>query len=529
MQQKPRMQDVSILAWVVENGIKSEKGEPLDWSDRLFLLGILRDWSQEIVIKKCSQVGGSLVFNIKCFFGLVKWGWNIIYTMPTDGDVESFVKTKTNPLIRHNMHVLPGMSQDSIYLKQINDRNLNFRGTISKTAAISTSSDLNVHDEASRSDQPTMEQYKSRLDASPFKGRWFFSNPTTEKDILDEKWKLSDQKEWHVTCNNGHQEYMVWPDSIDLVKRVFVCKTCKMELTREQRRRGKWLALYPGRPISGYHISHLMAPWKTADDIIKDSEGDQEYFYNFVLGEPYNPGDLSVTRSTILDNWTPKSLETGNWYLGVDVGNIKHFVLGSEKGPIRVGRFSAWEDLDDLLAVYKPKCFVIDANPDNTAARHYVATYTNALMSVFKENTENPQTIVWWGTDTDTPDNPGNRRGIVYSNRNRVLDQLIDYILRAQMLFGVESNAEFREFVKHWETLRRVKVTNARGIESYEWDSTTGVDHYVFATLYYYLATLRQGDGTFFAPPNGQLPVFIDNNNVVGDISEVIGDANKWN
>lgn len=528
MKEKIKMQDISILAWIVENDIKNEKGEVLDWTDRLFLLAILRDWSKEIVIKKCSQVGGSVVFNLKAFFGLIKWGFNIIYTMPTDSDVEGFVKTKTNPLIRHNMHVLSGMSSDSIYLKQINDRNLRFAGTISKTTAISTTADLNIHDEASRSDQPTMEQYKSRLDASPFKGRWFFSNPTTEKDILDEKWKESDQKEWHVTCDNGHQDFMSWPESVDIVDKKFQCRVCQTELSREQRRRGKWIATRPGKVISGYHISHLIAPWKTAEEIVKDSEGDQEYFYNFVLGEPYNPGNLRVTRSTILDNWTPKDLSKGKqWYLGVDVGNMKHYVLGTELGVVKVGRFSNWQDLDDIMAMYKP-LLVIDAMPDNTMSKYYVETYENALMSFFKENADNPQTIVWWGENTGKIDGPGNRKGIVYSNRNRVIDQLIDHILNAKMLFGVASDRDFREFVQHWETLRRVKVTNTRGIESYEWDSTTGVDHYVFATLYYYIAMLGTGAGEFFSLANGEKPEFIGNDNVVGDIGDIIEQANQW-
>jgi hypothetical protein len=70
-----------------------------------------------------------------------------------------------------------------------------------------------------------------------------------------------------------------------------------------------------------------MAPWITADEIIRDSEGDQEYFYNFVLGEQYNPGDLSVSRSTILDIWTPKDITTENYYIGVDVVNIKWYTM----------------------------------------------------------------------------------------------------------------------------------------------------------------------------------------------------------
>lgn len=526
--QKYRMQDISILAWVLENELKSEKGEPLDWSDRLFLLPILADWSKEIVIKKCSQVGGSVVFNLKAFFALLKWGLNVIYTMPTDGDVESFAKTKTNPLITNNPHVLGDMSGDSIYLKQVGGRNLHLKGTVSKTAAISTSADLNVHDEASRSDQAMMEQYKSRLDASPFKGRWFFSNPTTEKDIVDQKWHESDKKEWYVKCSNGHEDYMSWPDSIDLARKVFCCRLCKVELSREQRRRGRWIATAPGKAISGYHISHLMAPWKTAPEIIADSEGDQEYFYNFVLGEPYNPGDLRVSRATILDNWTPKDLTTGKWFLGVDVGNVKHYVLGSETGAIKVGKFTDWQVLDDIMAMYKP-AYVIDANPDNTMARYFVDKYPNGYMSVFKENADNPQTLVWWGHNTNMIDAPGNREGIVYSNRNRIIDQLIDRILRAEILFGVASDRVFKDFVAHWETLRRVKVVNAKGIESYEWQSTTGQDHFVFATLYYYLALLggRQDGVLLPATGGGDLPELIKGD-TMGDIGDIIEQANRW-
>ena len=128
-QQNFNIEDYSILAWVVKNQIKSEKGEVLDFHDRLFLLDILTDWSQEIAWKKCSQVGGSIIFNIKVFFALLKMGWNIIYTMPSDSDVESFVKAKTNPLIRANQHVLGKLNSDAIYLKEVGDRFLHMAGS----------------------------------------------------------------------------------------------------------------------------------------------------------------------------------------------------------------------------------------------------------------------------------------------------------------------------------------------------------------------------------------------------------------
>lgn len=521
-----KAEDVSILAWVLNNKIKSEKGEELRFSDRLFLLDILTDWSREQVWKKCSQVGGSVVYNVKCLFALLKFGWGIIYTMPTDGDMEKFVKTKTNPILSANPGIFRGIDTDSVYLKMIQKCPWFFKGTISKTAAISDTADLLVHDEVSRSDQPTVESYKSRTKASKYKGRWMFSNPTTEKDVLDERWKKSDQKEWHIRCGGcALEQTLTWPESIDIARQCFQCKACGRVITNEERRKGRWIdrdgrvwdgLLNPKYRVSGWHTSHLIAPWIEAPEIIEDSEGDLEYFYNFVLGEPYNPGDLSVSRNTILDIWTPKELVTRSYYLGVDVGNVKHFVLGSERGIIKVGRFTKWQDLDDMMAMYKP-VLVIDAMPDNTMARYYVDTYEQAYMSFFQDNTNNPQTILWWGE--------GDKQGIIYSNRNRILDQLINDMLNAKFLIGVPSDKDLKEYVKHWETLRRVKVTNARGIESYEWDSTTGTDHYCFATLYYRLAVLTLGAGALLGEPDPSKYDFFAGG-VVGDFGQMFELAN---
>lgn len=508
----------SILDWIIKNQLRNEKGEILDYSDRLFWLDILTDWSQEIAIKKSVQVGGSVTFNIKVLFAVEVFKLNVIYTFPTDSDVSEFVKSKTNPILQNNPSVFKGLDTDSVEMKKINGRNLFFKGTVSKTAAIMTTSDVNVHDEISRSDQKVIGDYKGRTKASNYKGSWVFSNPTVEKDLLDQKWQESDKKEWMITCGECKLEQMlIWPDSIDINRQCFQCTACKKAISNDIRRNGRWVAQEPGKSVSGYHISLLMASWVTAAEIIKDSQGDQEYFYNFILGEPYNPGDLRVSRSTILDNWTPKSLVTNNYYLGVDVGNVKHYVLGSEKGVIKVGRFSKWQELDDLITFYKPVSGVIDAMPDNTMSKYYVDTYPQMQMSFFQENANNPQALVWWGE--------GEKQGVVYSSRDRVIDKLIYEIINAKILFGLASDYDFREYLKHWETLRRVKETNAKGIERYIWDSTTGEDHFVFATLYYWLALQGVGNGKVFSntsTPTFQLIKETSQGPVMGDIGEMI-------
>lgn len=190
----------SILNWIVDNKIKNEKGEVIDFYDRPFLLDILADWSQEITIKKCSQVGGSLSFALKTAFLVSNFVYNVIYTFPTDSDTNEFVSTKINPIIRNNPHVFKTNDTDNIERKGINGNFIYFKGTVSKTAAISTASDVLIHDEADRSDQKVLIDFRSRTKASKYKARWLFSNPTTDKGATDEAWALSDKKEWCITC-----------------------------------------------------------------------------------------------------------------------------------------------------------------------------------------------------------------------------------------------------------------------------------------------------------------------------------------
>lgn len=531
MKSVPQKQYVSILLWLTDRGILNEKAEAFDWYNRPFLLDILTDFTPNQVVMACAQVGKSITFFLKILFAVKYYRFNVIYTMPSDDDVRESVASKVNKLLQANKHEFGGMDTDSIERKEINDRFVFFKGTISKTAAISTSADLLVHDEVSRSDQGAIETYKSRIKASKFKGRWLFSNPGTERDELDLAWQKSNQMEWHITCPNcADEHFLTWPDSVDIEKKRYICKKCKEPISDDVRRKGKWVAQYPDRTfdlvknpsgINGRHISHLMCPDISLDEIISDSQGDPAYFNNFVLGLAYSPGDLSVSKTTILDLWTPKDLRTPQIYLGVDVGNLKHYVIRSEKGLVKIGRFSAWAELDSIINFWKPSSGVIDSNPDNTAARHYVDTYPWMQMSTFQENNNDPQTIVWWGENE--------RKGTVYSHRDRILDQFLTNMLEAKWLIGLQTDAMFHLYIKHFETLRREKVTNNKGIERYVWASTTGEDHFVFADLYSYLAMLGNGEGTFYKElSKDDLPSVLGADNVY-DVSRMFHENNYGN
>lgn len=512
----------SILQWLTEQGIVSEKGEPFDWRNRPFLLDILTDMHPKQVVMACAQVGKSVTFSLKTLFAVKHMRFNVIYTMPTDSDVKEFVASKFNKILQSNASEFRGMASDNVDRKELNDRFIFFKGTVSESAPISTSADLLVHDEVSRSNQPAIEVYKSRTKASPYKGRWLFSNPGPERDELDLAWQKSDQRLWTVTCAAcGQDQDLVWPDSVDIERRRYRCRTCDATISDDDRRFGRYVAQNPGAEVHGYRISHLMCPDITLKEIIEDSEGDPGYFNNFVLGLAYTPGDLQVTKSTITDIWTPRfsEIDVGPRFIGIDVGNIKHYVIRTAKGIVKIGRFTKWEDLDAIIALWKPQAGVIDAMPDNTAAKHYVETYPWMEMSFFKENADNPQMIIWRGE--------GDRDGIVYSHRDRAIDRMLTDMIEAKWLIAAPADKDFGDFIKHFETLRREKVVNNKGIERYIWASTTGVDHYVFACLYADIAMTGGGDGAFFGTGGGTetKPTAIDAENVY-DPSELFRMAN---
>jgi hypothetical protein len=91
---------------------------------------------------------------------------------------------------------------------------------------------------------------------------------------------------------------------------------------------------------------------------------------------------------------------------------------------------------------------------------------------------------------------------------------LIDDMVQAEFLIGVPSNKDFLLFIKHFENLRRVKETNAKGIENYVWDSVTTENHLVFASLFYRLAVASQSNGTFIPLTPKPYQIISDDNKV---------------
>lgn len=491
------LSEISIHAFIQEHQIKNEQGMPLDFRDHLFLFDIYADQSPKLVCYKAAQIGFSTMAILKSLWLAKHKHLDIIYTMPSSSDMKDFVGGKVNRLIVQNPVLLDYVKdKDSIEQKQVGDNIIYYRGTWTEKAAIAVSSDLNIHDEEDRSKQEVIQQYASRLQHSQHKWEWHFSNPSVEGNGVSRYWSLSDQKHWFISCSSCDEEqYLSWPDSVDVSRRVFQCKECKKELTREERRVGRWVRKYKDREYSGYWISLLMAPWITAEEIIKYHETKSaEYFSNFVLGLPYVGEGNQVTPDIIYRNCTPDINSQERVVIGCDSGLKKHYVLGNKDGIFYAGIAADWSEIDSLLKKYERSIAIIDALPDLTEPRRLREKYPGRVYLCHYARDRKTMQVVRWGKKKEL--------GNVLVDRNRMMQIVIDDFAGKKIpLQGTQD--DWAEFESHFATLYKVTEVDTLGVPQSVWATSNGMDHFCHAALYWRVGMdrFKNDGGKIFTEP----------------------------
>ncbi len=480
--------EYSVPIWILKHEIKTEKSIPFEFKNHFFLFDIARDMTPEQVFKKCGQIGVSVLLNLKVWWLARFRKISSIYTMPSDSDVEEFSKTKTDPIFQANQSIRDSLTLNNTFLKEVNGIFIYFKGTRSKSAPISTTTDILIHDEKDRSDMKIIEGYQSRITASEYRWTWAASNPSQYNAGVDIDWQRSDKKEWFIRCLGcNEKQYLTWEDNVDETKKIFICKNCKRELTDRERAKGIWEKTGAG-DVSGYHISQLMAPWISADYLIQQkNKVGIEVFRNFNLGEPYSAGDTYDFSRILLDNWTNEAIDGGQLYMGVDVGKIKHWVLGSDKGIFKIGKCERREELEEIIGKYKPLC-VIDSGPERTWAEEFRNKFPNVWICFYQKDRQQQDLITWGGMKNS--DEAYKKLGYVWVDRNRNIDDLVYNMQRGEIQFRLYRE-DMEQIIAHFGTMRRVERTNALSQKIYEWETTNGVNHFASALWFYWIARKR--------------------------------------
>jgi hypothetical protein len=469
----------SIHAWITKYNIKTENGLPYDYENHLFWFDILNDWHPKQVWLKAAQVGGSLVANLKLMWAVKHFGMNSIYTMPTSADVKEFVGGKTNMLISQNPILQEWVKdKDTIEQKRIGDNIVYFRGTFTERAALSVSSDLNIHDEEDRSNRKVIDQYASRQQHSPYQWEWRFSNPSLIGAGVDAKWQLSDKREWFITCSHCEKEqYLKWPDNIDLEREMYVCAYCGGDIDKD-RRKGAWK---PTGSVDadwrGYHVNLMMAPWVPASKIINEFKTKSfEYFANFVLGLPFEGSGGKVTEEQFFSNLTEA---TPDWktqvVIGMDTGLPNWYVVGTKYGAYVNKSCDGYDDVERLLQRFPKAIVVMDQGGDLIRPRELQEKYPGRIFLCYYRADRKAMTLIDWGK--------GVENGKVVADRNRVIQMLMDELRESRIpLFGTKE--DWWEMWLHISNMYRVMEEDNLGQERLKWERV-GPDHLFHALTYW--------------------------------------------
>lgn len=511
--------------WIKKYAIKTETGQPIDFKDHAFLYDIYNDLSPKQVALKAAQIGFTTLEILKSFYVANKKHFDIIYTLPTESDVQEFAGGKVNRIVAHNPILqLWTKDKDTVEQKAVGNNLIYYRGTWTQKQAIMVSSDLNIYDEVDASKQDVIEQYSTRLQHSPHKWEWYFSHPSAEGTGVDRFWTRSDQKHWFITCRScKEQQYLSWPQSIDSGRQCFQCKSCKAELPDDVRRYGRWVNKYADREFSGYWIPLLICPWVSAKEIIDyNKHKSEEYFYNKVLGLPYVGGGNKLTKALLMQNLTPELLtpdKDERVVIGVDTGKKIHFVAGTERGLFYYSEATDYDELESLLERWPRAIAVIDQGGDLIGSRKLREAYPGRVFLCSYGADRKTKELVRWGKNDEL--------GAVTADRNRIIQLVVDEFSDKRIpLQGGEN--DWYDYWLHWNNLTRVKEEQENGMIRKIW-VRNGDDHWAHATAYWRVGISRFGSagGKLLISENKQ-PVIATDTPIPFDIKDMIKKKDDW-
>lgn len=496
----------SPALWILKHKIKNEVGIPIDFTKRKFLWDIYNDLSPKQVLLKPPQIGATVMNALKSMYVAKKLNRQIIYTLPTQGDVQDMVGGSFNRIIAQNPILMDWVKDhDTIEQKTVGSSMIFYRGTFTAKQAMMIPSGLNIHDEVDASDPQVITQYETRLQAQEDGGwRWYFSHPSLASHGVDIYWEQSDKKEWFIKCNHcEHEQTLNWPNNINSETQEYICSSCKGVLPDSVRINGCWKPTAAGE-FSGYHISQLMLYNKSAKDIIKafdDPQKDRQYFYNYVLGLPYISSDDRIDPTVVLKNCVdvvnPQESRT---IIGADTGHGIHYVLLNKDGVFyydHATNITASKDPYDVikghLDKFKKSIAVFDQGGDLIGVRKLQAEYPGRVFLVFYRKDRKSVELSQWGEDYEY--------GKVQVDRNRMMTLVVEQMRDIGRVKLNGTRDEWSEFASHFGNMYReklfVKETKEKdnkelyGAE-YVW-KRNGPDHYCHALLYAIVGLQRYG------------------------------------
>lgn len=478
---------------MIKHQVKNESGQPIEFQKHRFLYDVYNDLSPRQVMLKAPQVGATTMNIVKTFWVAKKLQRDIIYTLPTQSDVQDMAGGKVNRVVAQNPVIASWVrDHDSVEQKAVGSNIVYYRGTFSAKQAMMVSSRLNAHDEVDASDAAVITQYETRLQAEEGGWTWLWSHPSLAGFGVDIYWQQSDKKEWFVKCAScGSCSPLEWPGSVSRELGQYVCRECGAAISDLQRQGGQWRDR-EGRPwkgkvltgdrFSGWHVSQLICPWISAKAILEaydDPNKGEQYFWNYVLGLPFVGSENKIMPEVVLKNVDSRVNSQGpTVVIGVDTGLPVHYVLMNPEGAFfaakRTPEQRPYEELGRLLDRFDRSMLVADQGGDLIGVRQLQARFPGRVFLCHYRRDRKSQSIIKWGSDQEA--------GSVVVDRNRMIQLVVEQLRDPGRIRLNGTKDDWRELAVHFGNMHRVAKETSFGVE-HSWERS-GPDHFAHALVY---------------------------------------------
>ncbi|MEO0132587.1 MAG: phage terminase large subunit family protein [candidate division WOR-3 bacterium] len=468
------------IIWVLEN--YCVRGEPISFSEYRYMLDIYADEAQRIVVKKSAQCGGSEWLIAESLYLAGYLGLVVVYYFPHQSQANDFSWDRINRAILGS----PGIKRlvkniDNVKLKQVGDGSIYIRGADSMDNVVNVAADCILRDEEDLINPEVIPVMEERLGASAYKLVRVIGNPTIPNFGIDKLYIESDRRRWFLRCEHCNEwQYLVFPDNIDFQRRVVVCRKCRGEMDRSAD--GEWVAEYPSRDVHGYHISQLINPRVSVDEIIaksqRKSESEIQAFYNFVLGEARVPQGQQFNEAMIMKCCEPQYVmpvqSDEATTAGVDVGKLFHIrvsrVENGKRRAVFIGATSSYADLEAILRRYRSLYVVIDAAPETRLAKDLAGKLVGRVYLAYFNDNQKELYVV----------KKVENYNVVMINRTQAMDVAYADFLECQNILPQNLPPDY---VSHLLNATRRIEKDKYGNDKPVW-VRAGDDHYFLAEVY---------------------------------------------
>jgi hypothetical protein len=386
------------------------KDKPISLAEYPFMIDPYADESKIIVGEKSAQCGFSELLVGDSLYLSSELGLTVAYYFPKQTQANDFSQHRINGAINSSPAIKSKCKDlNNVKLKQIGKGYIYVRGTESRDNIVSVPCDCIMRDEEDMMNynnkifpyKEMVPMTEARLGASKYKLQRLISNPRFPNQGIDKLYNESDRKQWFIKCEHcNERQILKFPDSIDFKKAECICLKCGQSIDRNAN--GEWVAEFPDREVSGYHISQLFNRNIPIAEIIKasekDTESEKQIFYNFRLGLARNPEGAQINRDIILrctkpdyrlpgtsDEFTTAGIDVGPNYFKIRCSKL----VNNQRQAVYIGDVKELEDLISIMKRYKCNSIVIDAQPERrTAEALYKALKGKVTQAYFTNITD---------------------------------------------------------------------------------------------------------------------------------------------